>query len=196
MYKYRPNQKQHTDTHRKRRREKTVQILKLVALGVVLMGIGAVPSPRAVSRIFKELALKDTKQNHRTIKRKIWEMSHRGYIEKSPKKYELSEIGQRIIEKEKLWNLRIQTPKKWDDTWHIVVFDIPQERRNIRIAFIRHLQQLGLVFYQRSVWIYPYAMEDEVREIAAFFDILPFISFIKANHVDNSYDLKKYFKLI
>ena len=122
-------------------------------------------------------------------------MYHRGYIEKTPERYELSDIGRRIIEDEKLWSLSVPRPKEWDQIWHIVVFDIPQEKAKIRIQFIRHLQHLGLVFYQRSVWIYPYEMADEVREIAQFYDILPFISFIKASHVDNSYELRKYFKI-
>ena len=192
MYKYRTIK---NPTYKGRRREKTMQILKLIALGVVLIGVGATPSPRTMGRIFTELKLKDTKQSRRAIKKKVWEMGHRGYIETSEKRYELSEIGRRILEEEKLWSLKIRVPQAWDGTWHIVVFDIPQERKNVRIAFIRHLQQLGLVFYQRSVWIYPYDMTDEVREIAAFLDILPFISFIKAIHVDNSHDLQKYYKL-
>lgn len=181
--------------YKKRRREKTVRILKIAALGVLLLGIGAVPSPRAISRIFRELALKDTKTNRRAIKRKIWEMHHRGYIERSEKRYDISDVGRRIVEEEKLWGLRIKTPKQWDGVWHIVLFDIPQEKSSVRISFIRHLQNLGLVFYQRSVWIHPYEMEDEVRQIAQFFEILPFISFIKASHVDGSSDLQNYFKL-
>jgi len=180
---------------KQRRREKTVRILKIAALGALLIGVGAVPSPRAIGRIFRELSMSDTKQNRRAIKRKVWEMGHRGYINKTPQRYELSEIGRRIIEDEKLWGLSVPIPEQWDEVWHIVVFDIPQEKAKIRIPFIRHLQSLGLVFYQRSVWIHPYEMEDEVRQIAQFYDILPFISFIKASHVDNSYELRKYFKL-
>lgn len=195
MYKYGNKGTPTPAVRRSRRREKTVRILKIVALGVLLVGIGAVPSPRAIGRIFRELSLKDTKQNRKAIKRKVWEMHHRGYIEKTPERYELSDIGHRIIEEEKLWSIHIRAPKEWSGIWHIVVFDIPQEKNNVRIPFIRHLQHLGLVFYQRSVWIHPYEIEDEVRQIAAFYEISPFVSFIKASHVDNSSDLRKYFKL-
>lgn len=179
-----------------RRREKTIQILKIVALGALLIGIGAGPSPRAIGRIFRELSMSDTKQNRKAIKRKVWELHHRGYIEKTPERYDLSEMGKQLIEREKLWSLKIARPKSWDGMWHIVVFDIPLEKSQVRIPFIRHLQNLGLVFYQRSVWIYPFEIEDEVRQVAKAHDILPFISFIKASHVDSSLDLRKYFKLV
>lgn len=197
MYKYGTRQSAQgaQPDKKRRRREKTVRILKIVALGAFMIGIGAVPSPRALGKVFRELSIPDTKPNRRAIKRKVWEMYHRGYIEKTPERYELSDIGRRIIEDEKLWSLSVPKPKEWDQIWHIVVFDIPQEKAKIRIQFIRHLQHLGLVFYQRSVWIYPYEMADEVRQIAQFYDILPFISFIKASHVDNSYELRKYFKI-
>ncbi len=176
--------------------EKTVRILKMIALGTLIVGIGAVPSPKALVRVFRELKMDDSPKNRKWIKRKLYGLHERQYVSVRNDTYSLSEIGDRIVEENKLWTLSIPKPNVWDKTWHVVVFDIPQEKSPVRIPFVRHLQSLGLVFYQRSVWIHPYSVEDEVREIASFYDILPFISFLKATHVDGSHILRKHFKLV
>ena len=167
----------------------------MIALGTLLIGIGAAPSPRALTRIFRELKVRDTQKNRKRIRRKLYGLHEQRYVSIRDDNYTLSERGQRILEENRLWVHSIPQPNVWDKIWHLVVFDIPQEKSDVRIPFIRHLQNLGLVFYQRSVWMYPYPCEDEVREIAEFYGILPFVSFIKAFHVDGSHAFRKHFKL-
>ena len=179
----------------KRPSETTVKLLKMVALGVLLIGIGAAPSPRAIAHMFRELRMRDTPKNRKWIRRKLYALHEQRYVEISSDVYSLSEIGHRIVEENKLWEISIPVPKKWDGLWHIAVFDIPKERSAVRIAFVRHLQNLGLIYYQRSVWLHAYPCEEEVREIALFHDILPFVSFIKAVHLDGSRAFRKHFKL-
>ena len=175
--------------------EKTIKILKMIALGALVVGIGAAPSPRAIGLIFRELKMNESPKNRRWIKRKLYGLHEKQYVSMRNDSYTLSDIGKRLVSEHKLWTLSVPRPKTWNRLWHIVVFDIPQEKSNVRIPFVRHLQHLGLVFYQRSVWIYPYDCEDEIREIANVHDILSFVSFIKATHVDGSHILRKHFKL-
>lgn len=175
--------------------EKTIKILKMLALGVLIVGIGATPSPRAIARIFRELKMTNTPRNRKWIKRKLYGLHEQKYVSVQNDTYTLTKMGNRIVDENKLWELSVPIPRTWDQIWHIVVFDIPQEKSSVRIPFVRHLQNLGFVYYQRSVWIYPYPCEDEVREIATFHDILPFISFIQATHVDGSHEFRKHFKL-
>lgn len=175
--------------------EKTIRILKMIGIGILMIAIGAVPSPRALARILKELIMEDTPKNRRWAKRRVYEVQRQGYVREDEGTYSLSEIGQRIVEEQKLWDLKIPIPRGWDGFWHIVVFDIPQKKINVRIPFVRHLQNLGLVFYQRSVWIHPYPFENEVRKVAIFHGLLPHLSFIVASHIDGSLRLRKQFKL-
>jgi len=180
---------------RKRRQEQTVKILKMVALGVFLVGIGAVPPPWAIPRIIRELASKDTPENRRGVRRRVHYLKRNGYISEGDRSYEISRRGNAKLEEESLWDLEISTPKRWAGGWHIAVFDIPSEKSRVRIPFIRHLQNLGLVFYQRSVWIYPHPMEDTVRKITDFYRITPHVSFITATSIDGSSTLKRKFKI-
>ena len=180
---------------RKRRQEQTVKILKMVALGVFLIGIGAVPPPWAIPSIIRELTSKDTPENRRGIRRRMHHLKRRGYISEGDRFYEISKRGSAKLEEESLWELEIPTPKRWAGGWHLAVFDIPSEKSRTRIPFIRHLQNLGLVFYQRSVWIYPHPMEDTVRKITDFYRITPHVSFITATSIDGSPTLKRKFKI-
>ncbi|MDO8562089.1 MAG: hypothetical protein Q7S05_04690 [bacterium] len=180
---------------RKRRQEQTVKILKMVALGVFLIGIGAVPPPWAIPRIVRELTSKDTLENRRGIRRRVHYLKRNGYISEGDRSYEISKHGSAKLEEEALWDLKIPTPKQWAGAWHLIVFDIPAEKSRFRIPFIRHLQNLGLIFYQRSVWIYPHPMEDAVQKIANFYGIAPHISFITATSINGSSTLKRKFKI-
>jgi hypothetical protein len=184
-----------SDPQHKRRRAQTIKILKMVALGILLVGIGAVPPPWAIPRIIRELTSKDAPENRRRLRRKILDLKHQGYIAENAGSYSMTERGEKIMREENLWELKIPTPKQWAGAWHLVVFDIPAEKSRFRIPFIRHLQNLGLVFYQRSVWIYPHPMEDDVHKIANFYGISTYVSFITATSIDGAPTLKRKFKI-
>ena len=177
----------------RRPNERTIRILKMIGVGVLMLGIGAIPPPWAVGRILRELTMKDTDKNRRWARRRVYEVHRQGYVRSDRDRYALSDAGQRFVDEQKIRQLQIRRPKRWDQEWHIVVFDIPQERSGVRIAFVRHLKTLGLIFYQRSVWIHAFPLEDEVREIANFYGLLPYVSFVIARHVDGSASLRKHF---
>ncbi len=53
-----------------------------------------------------------------------------------------------------------QKPKKWDRRWRIVIFDIPEKRRNERDRIRVLMRSFGFERLQDSVWIYPYDCEE------------------------------------
>ena len=58
----------------------------------------------------------------------------------------LSDNGKKKILEYKIDELKINKPKKWDQKWRIVIFDIPEEYKKIREAVRGHLKRLG--FYK------------------------------------------------
>ena len=175
--------------------DETIKILKLVALGVIIIGIGGVPSPRAMSRILRDLFSNESEDKSRWVKHRVYHMRKQGYIRKTSEGYALSPLGRKIVDEQRVWDLSVPAPKAWDGAWHLLAFDIPQKKSRVRIPFVRHLQNLGLIFYQRSVWVHPYPFSKEVQEIARFHGILPYISFITATQVDGSTHLQRKFKM-
>ncbi len=177
------------------RREQTIKILKLVALGVLLIAIGAVPTPSAIGKILGGLSMKDTPTNRRHARRKWSEVKKRGYVRARGSSYELTDRAQRILSEAEIWNLKIPSQKEWDRSWYLVLFDIPVNRNTSRLSFDAILRNLGLTMYQRSVWVYPYPCRGTIEKIARFYGISRYVSYATAIALDGHGSLIRHFKL-
>ncbi len=92
--------------------------------------------------------------------------------------------------------MTIAQPKKWDGKWRLVLFDIPERRREARDALRGSLRRLGFYEYQKSAFIHPYPCQDEMDYVIEFFRIRPYVRLITAHQLDNELHLKKIFELI
>lgn len=52
-----------------------------------------------------------------------------------------------------------QWQRPWDGRWRMVLFDVPETRREVRIRFWRYLRRCGFGYLQNSVWITPDSLE-------------------------------------
>ncbi len=183
------------NAQKRARRERTIRILKMIALGVLIIGIGAAPSPRAISKMLHELTLGDTAENRRYARRKIKQLKQRGFLKKSGVKYAVSDKGGRFLSGADIWNLQIPRPRRWNGWWHLIMFDIPMEESTARKALNSALLRMGLVQYQQSVLIYPYPIKETVLKVCRYYKVIPYVSFVSARDVDGSEELKRTFKL-
>ena len=106
-------------------REKTIRILKMVAIGALIVGMGAAPSPRAMHRLLKDLALGDTAKNRRYVSRKIRNLEKQGYLAKHGVTFGVTDKGARVLSVHELNNLHIAQTQPWKGKWYLVMFDIP-----------------------------------------------------------------------
>jgi len=72
-------------------------------------------------------------------------------------------------------------PRRWDRTWRIVAFDIPEKKKRQRAIFRDKLRELGFLAFQKSVCVYPYPCEDEVDFLNHFLDIDRYVHCIEAH---------------
>lgn len=165
--------------------------------------VGLLSSPFAGPMILKELiksGWKPTKRNPKytidsSIKRLL--SSDLVVFEKTPKgtflcltlagKARLMGVGNA--------SFRPTKPKRWDNKWRIVIFDIREARRSIRAKLRQTLTVLGFVRLQNSVWVYPYDCEDFITLIKADFKIGKDILYIIADRIENDAPLRKRFDL-
>ena len=110
-------------------------------------------------------------------------------------KVELSKNGKKKILEYDLEKLRIKPMKKWDGKWRFVVFDIPNKFRGRSNALRDKLKELGLYQFQKSVWIHPYPMENEIDFIIQVFEVKPFVKLGEITYIDGEEKLKKKYKL-
>jgi phenylacetic acid degradation operon negative regulatory protein len=78
---------------------------------------------------------------------------------------ELTSKGGRAFKRR--FNLLLLQGKKWDGSFMIVIFDVPETQRNVRKVLRHKLIELGFGMLQKSVWISPYHFEEDMREFLA-----------------------------
>lgn len=108
---------------------------------------------------------------------------------------ELTEKGRRKILKYDIDTLKIKPMKKWDKRWRFVMFDIPDKHRKASNSFREKLKELDFFQFQKSIWIYPYPINDEVNFISKVFSIRQFVKTGEIINLENDAQLKSEFKL-
>ena len=141
------------------------------------------------------LSSKYSGQDNRTLYYSLRYLEQKGYVKKFGTSYKATPKATRHIAESVVWDLVIPKPKTWDKKWHLVVFDIPKDKRKRRDAFRLRIKELGLVLYQNSVWAYPHPLEEEVTKIAQFYFLSGCVSFITAEKLTGEAKLKKHFEL-
>ncbi len=132
----------------------------------------------------------------RRYAKKLYYLRQEKYIIHTRGKDQLTGKGARALSERKLWQLRIPTPKRWDGAWHLVLFDIPKDKRRRRDIFRTHLRELGLRLYQNSVWVHPYPLEKEILQIAEFHKLKDCVSFVTAEKISGEKHLMQAFGLL
>lgn len=92
-------------------------------------------------------------------------------------------------------NKMVKKPKKWDKKWRVIIFDIKEERKNLRDKIRNTLIGIGFICLQKSVWIYPYDCEDFITMIKADFKIGKDVLYMIVDRLENDKDLVEYFDL-
>lgn len=81
-----------------------------------------------------------------------------------------------------------------DGVWKIVIFDIPESKRQVRTVVRSQLRALGFRKWQASTWVSPYALdpkvEQEFGELAKRF----FVRLIKTTDINYTKDLEELFR--
>jgi DNA-binding transcriptional regulator PaaX len=91
--------------------------------------------------------------------------------------------------------IEIKRPTQWDRLWRIVIFDIPENKKQARDAISYKLKQLNFYPLQKSVFIYPHNCKNEIDFIIEIFQIRPYVRFIIAKETDIDLQLKKFFNI-
>lgn len=100
-----------------------------------------------------------------------------------------NEIYYQITQKGEIEFDKILKPLKemgtWDGRWRLVMFDIPESKRDVRDRLRRALNKLGLGILQASVWISPNDIKNEVDEISKKLNVSSSIRFFEVTRNNN-----------
>ena len=126
-------------------------------------------------------------------------MKNRGWIEvaeKQGKKFiQLTEKGRLELLYRKLQAFKNSKEKKWDGGWWMALYDIPEHGRNERHAIRDALHLAGFYLLQKSVYVHPYKIPDELAAYLKDAKLLEFIRFVHVDHMDGAREIEKHFGL-
>ena len=91
--------------------------------------------------------------------------------------------------------MRIIQPKRWDKKWRLVIFDIPDKYKRMRDVFRMRLRQLGLLEFQESAYIFPYACFNEVEFLREIYGVAIKVQYLLVEKVEDDVSLKRHFQL-
>jgi len=165
----------------------------LLVVGVITI---AVTMPNAV-QLFKYFTPKNATERAR-IKLSVRRLEKGGLIEATGSKGESFTLTQKGKEKAMRYaieQMKIVSQKTWDKKWRLIMFDVPEDKKQARRAINLALKKLGCVQYQKSVFITPFPCKKEIDFVGECFGVREHIRMIVASEVEGVASLQKVFKV-
>jgi len=148
----------------KKVRLENILLGSIAVAGVAGIALLAPPMLRLLKNADPEWLLK--RDPGRRLRESALRLKRKGLVEfkseNGKKRLRLTPRGEKVMGS--IWNetYQLQKPRRWDERWRLVIFDIPEKQRPTRDK-IRHLvSRLGFLRLQDSVWVYPYDCEELV----------------------------------
>lgn len=95
----------------------------------------------------------------------------------------LTDKGKKKALKFNIDEMKIKIPNKWDGLFRVIVFDIPEKKREVRNIFRKKLKDLGFSQMQKSVFISRYECREEIDFLRHELEVAPFVNYILAKEI-------------
>lgn len=119
------------------------------------------------------------------------------FVERGGRRFvEITEKGRKklAIETQKML-LQSHSPRRWDKQWRLVMFDIPERRRNVRDRLRMYMHEFGFLRLQDSAWIFPYDCEESVALLKAELATGSSVLYAVVERIENDAWIRKHFGL-
>ncbi|MDO8576194.1 MAG: hypothetical protein Q7R90_02670 [bacterium] len=190
-----PSLESQARTKRKRVRIESVVLGSLAVAGVLSFAILAPNATRLLKHI--DLSWAHKRDPRLRVRETALRLKKKGLLVWNTQKdrLELTSKGRAEAARIRIGLIEIPKPRKWDGRWRIVIFDISEKRRNLRIRVRHLLERLEFVRLQDSVWVHPYDCEEIVSILKHDFKIGRELLYIIADAVEYDRPLRKHFEL-
>ena len=171
-------------------------VLAMIGLGGILI-VGAI-APNIFSAFGRYK--KSYEYNEKQVHKSVYYLRKRGLIKFIKDRdgtcvVKITRAGKKKLVEFAIDSIKLKKPDVWDSKWRVVIFDIPEHFKSAREALRKKLKELGLYQLQRSVFIYPYSLEEEVSFTASFFAVEQYIEILTVESMLDDVDIRKYFLL-
>ena len=168
----------------------------LVALDDLSLALWEAFSRESLSKKMLKIGRVDTRYFNRSLKRYENSGLIKGFKKDDKDYYRLTEKGFLKISEHKIKNNFNLKQKRWDGHWRLVVFDVPEDRKYAREALRRRLKFFKFFPFQKSVFVFPYPCEKEIRALGEYFKINDRIEIIITDNLGSrNEEIKSFFNL-
>ena len=180
------------------RRKGYLQETVLYAVGITGVLLVAMAAPNTLQLLGG--LIRNNKRFSEQARAALSRLARKGYIkfeESQGKKYaRITSAGRRVLEFERQ-KMLIRSPKgkHWDGRFRIVMFDIAERRKAIRIQFREIMHKAGFLRLQDSVWVYPYNCDDFIQLLKADLHLGKEVLYVIVEKMDNDAWVRRHFKL-
>lgn len=169
--------------------------LLLLEGGLIL---GLTRRPDSYFKVLKKISKEWQKINERALRSAIRKLYQSRLIDYKENKdgtiaMTLTSSGKKKVVRFNLDSMKIKKPRYWDRLWRLVIFDIPEEKRQGRRALAAKLRELGFYPVQKSVFIYPFECKNEIDFITEIFNLRPYVRLFIVKETDIEPDLRNRF---
>lgn len=181
---------------RKRLRSRDLRIAILSSVRFVGMLSVVLVAPNVIGALGKMGFLPTGKRKKEIINRARDRLVNSGYLQRNKGGFvQLTAKGKRELEKLEQEGTSLKKPRRWDEKWRILVFDIPERKRGVREKIRYTLLDAGFQLLQHSVWVYPYPCEEFVALLKSDTHISKELLYIVTDEIGGDFSLRKRFGL-
>lgn len=172
-------------------------LIFLLASGGVVAALAITPALLAPAILLANIG--KNKKSEEKFKNTFYYLKREGFISAKNKKISLTKKGLESAIRHYI-NSELekkQQGRKWENTWWILIFDIPHNKKAKRNALRHFIKKLGMRQLQKSVWIYPFDCSHELELVKNFFDLKDDeVRLIVSKDIGDNKKLKKLFNII
>ncbi len=150
---------------------------------------------RSIYTMYKLVDRRERERKYRSILAARERLLKNGLLRRAGKFVELTTKGREKLREWEKHDYQLPHPKKWDGKWRVLIFDIPERRKELREKVRNTLRAIGFKWLQDSVWVYPFDCEDFVTLLKADFHIGKDLLYIIAEAIENDRKLRDHFEV-
>ncbi len=168
---------------------RTSDVLKILGVSSIVIASAVFPNiPSAIVAVHKGWRKFNKRDLGKIIKR--LERQEMLLIRESGEQItiEITEKGKRRLLEYSFENISLKA-KPRDGKWRLVMFDIPNEKKNNRDVFRRKLLQLGLISLQESVFVSAFPCKEEIDFLCHYLQISDFVTLVVLDSIERGEQL-------
>lgn len=129
--------------------------------------------------------LKEFGHNEQSVRVSVSRMMKQGWIDSEKKGnksyYFLTPRGLARMEEAAVRIFKLM-PNEWDGKWRMLMYSIPEDKRQIRDELRKELLWSGFGSFSNSCWISPNNLEKEVNVLIEKYEVQPYVDFFVSDY--------------